>query len=72
MNESPTASNAILLQALQAHGIVILEDNGKFLQLENEYSVEIEANGIFKLRSEGLVVAPFADLDELCQFIKMG
>jgi hypothetical protein len=34
--------------------------------------IEIEANGIFKLRSEGLVIAPFADLDELCQFIKMG
>ena len=72
MNESPTTSNAILLQALQAYEILILEDRGKFLQLENEYSVEIEANGIFKLRSEGLVVAPFADVDELCQFIKMG
>lgn len=71
MNESPTTSNAILLQALQAYEILILEDRGKFLQLENEYSVEIEANGIFKLRSEGLVVAPFADVDELCQFIKM-
>jgi hypothetical protein len=72
MHESPTTSKAILVQALQASGIEILEDQGKWLQLEKEYSVEIEANGIFKLRSEGLVVAPFADVDELCQFIKMG
>ena len=44
----------------------------KIIELEKDYEVEIEANGIFKLRSEGLVIAPFADLDELCRFIKMG
>lgn len=61
-----------LIQALNRYNIQILNDRGKYLDLENDYEVEIEANGIFKLRSEGLVVAPFADLDELCQFIKMG
>lgn len=61
-----------LIQALNRYHIQILNDRGKILDLENDYEVEIEANGIFKLRSEGLVVAPFADLDELCQFIKMG
>ncbi len=71
MNE-PSTSKEQLLQAFQEQGIVILVDNGKFLELENEYSVEIEANGIYKLRSEGLVVAPFASVEELCQFIKMG
>lgn len=71
MNETSTSKEQ-LLQAFQEQGIVVLTDNGKFLELENEYSVEIEANGIYKLRSEGLVVAPFASVEELCQFIKMG
>lgn len=61
-----------LIQALNRYHIQILNDRGKYIELENDYEIEIEANGIFKLRSEGLVVAPFADLDELCQFIKMG
>ena len=71
MNETNTSKEQ-LLQAFQEQGIVVLTDNGKFLELENDYSVEIEANGIYKLRSEGLVVAPFASVEELCQFIKMG
>ena len=60
-----------LLHKLAQYGILILDDHGKYIELENDYEVEIEANGIFKLRSEGLVIAPFADLDEMCQFIKM-
>ena len=71
MNETSTSKEQ-LLQTFKEQGIVVLTDNGKFLELENEYSVEIEANGIYKLRSEGLVVAPFASVEELCQFIKMG
>ena len=71
MKETSTSKEQ-LLQAFQEKGIVVLTDNGKFLELENDYSVEIEANGIYKLRSEGLVVAPFASVEELCQFIKMG
>ncbi|MDX2071384.1 MAG: hypothetical protein SFV55_23350 [Haliscomenobacter sp.] len=70
MNETSTSKEQ-LLQAFQEQSIVVLTDNGKFLELENDYSVEIEANGIYKLRSEGLVVAPFASVEELCQFIKM-
>lgn len=71
MNETSTSKEQ-LLHAFQEQSIVVLTDNGKFLELENEYSVEIEDNGIYKLRSEGLVVAPFASVEELCQFIKMG
>ena len=61
-----------LLQMLNHYDIPILNDKDKIIELEKDYEVEIEANGIFKLRSEGLVIAPFADLDELCRFIKMG
>ena len=60
-----------LLQMLNHYDIPIVNDKDKIIELEKDYEVEIEANGIFKLRSEGLVVAPFADLDELCRFIKM-
>jgi len=60
-----------LIQVLNRYNIQILDDRGKYIELENDYEMEIEANGIFKLRSDGLVIAPFADLDELCRFIKM-
>ena len=60
-----------LLLALSDFGIAIVSDDGSTLAVEKEYSIEIEQNGVFKLRWKGKVVAPFQDLAELCQFIKM-
>jgi len=59
------------LLALSDFGIAVVSDDGITLAVEKEYSIEIEQNGIFKLRWKGKVVAPFQDLAELCQFIKM-
>lgn len=59
-----------LLSALAEYGIAVAGVEGNMLYLEKGYDIEIEQNGVFKLRSEGSVVAPFRDLDELCQFIK--
>ncbi len=69
MNEPKTAHDWLLL-ALQDYKIEVLADDGHLVQVEQEYSIEVEQNGIFKLRWKGKVVAPFADLDELCQFIR--
>ena len=60
-----------LMDALQRHGIAWLADRGKFLDLEKDYTVEIEADGVFKLLWTGRVVAPFRDLEELCEFVKL-
>ena len=39
--------------------------------LEKEYTIEIEGKKLFKLKQGGQVVAPFNDVEELCNFIKM-
>lgn len=69
MNET-LSSKAHLLMALDHYDIKIVADHGKYLDLEAEYQVEIETGFLFKLRWKGKVIAPFNDLDEMCQFIK--
>lgn len=64
------SSRAHLLMALKFYDILIIEDRGKYLDLENEYQVEIETGFLFKLLWKGKVIAPFNDLDEMCRFIK--
>lgn len=58
-----------LLYALSVYKIALLDDRDPFYEVEKGYLIEIERNGVFKLLSEGTVVAPFRDLDELCLFI---
>lgn len=70
MNEPQTPREWLLL-ALSDFGIAILADRDNVLDLEKEYSVEIERNGVFRLTWRGKVVAPFQDLAELCHFIQM-
>jgi hypothetical protein len=59
-----------LLLALHTYELPILTDTGNRIGTVGGYEIEIEANGLFKLRSDGAVVAPFDDLDELCRFIQ--
>ncbi len=70
MNEPQTPREWLLL-ALSDFGISILADNGQVLEVDKEYVIEIEQNGVFKLLWKGKVVAPFQDLAELCHFIQM-
>jgi len=70
MNEPQTPREWLLL-ALEDFGIAIEQDRDNFIDIEKEYAIEIEKNGIYKLLWKGKVVAPFADLAELCNFIKM-
>lgn len=58
-----------LLDALLYYNIEILETNANKIKIGRGYSIEIEQNGLLKLFSDGQVVAPFDDLDELCRFV---
>ena len=60
-----------LMLALSDFKIKIIADRDHLLDLEKEYTVEIEQNGIYKLYWKGKVVAPFQDLAEMCHFIQM-
>ena len=68
---APQTPREWLLLALGDFGIAVVSDDGSILEVEKEYSIEIEQNGVFKLRWKGKVVAPFQDLAELCHFIQM-
>ena len=72
MNQDPLNARNKLLEALNAYDLRVLSESeaSGILMLEKDYSIEIEAHGIYKLKSAGKVVAPFADLEELCHFIK--
>jgi hypothetical protein len=59
----------ILLDALTFYEINILCVIDNHVQLQNNYNVEVEANGLYKLFDDGYVVAPFNDVNELCRFI---
>lgn len=65
------SSKEILLAALDNYGIRVLSQKGKMIYIEMEYTVEIETDQLFKLLQANQVIAPFADIEELCQFIKM-
>jgi hypothetical protein len=57
-----------LKKSLDAYSIPIdrIEGNRVFC---GNYEIEVEANGLYKLYDEGYVIAPFSDVETLCQFI---
>ena len=71
MTTGPQTPREWFLYALQAYEIAVLSEKDNFVTLEKGLVVEIEHNGVFKLLSDGAVVAPFRDLEELCRFIQM-
>lgn len=62
----------LLLLVLKGMEIEILHDEGKFVSVQNGYTIEVERKSLYKLLHNGQVVAPFADVVEMCGFIKMG
>lgn len=61
-----------LEHALEVYRLPVTQKRVGLVQLTQDYAIEVEANGVFRLSQAGQVIAPFVDLDELCQFIKMG
>ena len=60
-----------LLFGLQHFKIKVNSHDGKMVYLEKGYTIEIEGQRLFKLLHHNQVVAPFTDVEELCEFIKM-
>jgi hypothetical protein len=70
--ETLIAAREALATALRRHGIPLHAAEGRHVEAGTGYSIEIEANGIYRLCSDGSVIAPFDDLEELCAFIALG
>lgn len=47
----------------------IIRHEGKMVWLEKDYVIEVEGPNLFKLLQGGQVIAPFAGMESLCQFI---
>ena len=62
----------LLLLVLRGMEVEILNDNGKLVEVENGYTIEVEGKSLYKLLYKNQVVAPFADIVEMCGFIKRG
>ncbi len=60
-----------LLFALKHFDIQVRSHEGKMIYIDMDYTIEIEGRNLYKLLQGGQVVAPFADVEELCNFIKM-
>jgi hypothetical protein len=58
-----------LLEALKVYQIAILSVEGNHVKVQNNYEIEVESNGLYKLLDDGYIVAPFNDLNDLCRFI---
>jgi len=61
----------ILLDALAFYRIEILSVTGQHVKVQNNFEIEVEANGLYKLLDDGYIVAPFHDINELCRVILM-
>ncbi|MEO7523216.1 MAG: hypothetical protein ABIT58_03940 [Ferruginibacter sp.] len=62
----------ILLEAFKVYEIKIIAIEGNLVKLQNNFTVEVEKNKMYKLFDDGYIVAPFGDLNELCRFILNG
>ncbi len=60
-----------LLRTLDNFNIKVTSHKEKMVFVDMGYAIEIEGKGLFRLSHENQVIAPFDDLEELCNFIKM-
>lgn len=60
-----------LLFALNHFDIRVHSHEGKMVYMDMDYTIEVEGRNLYKLMQGGQVVASFADVEELCNFIKM-
>jgi hypothetical protein len=62
----------LLLMVMQGMEVDVIKEEGKFIHTINNYVIEVEGKSLYKLMHNGFVVSPFADVVEMCGFIKMG
>ncbi|MEM9547379.1 MAG: hypothetical protein AAGA77_15475 [Bacteroidota bacterium] len=61
----------ILLEALVKNDLTVQSSTDEMIVLNGNYTIEIENESLFKLKQKEFVIAPFDDIHEMCQFIKM-
>jgi hypothetical protein len=59
----------MLLDCMSFYQIPVKEVRENHVYTIKAYEIEVESNGLFKLKQQDAVIAPFDDLDELCRFI---
>lgn len=59
----------MLIDCFGYYEIPIQDVRGNMVYTIKDYAIEVEANGLYKLKQAGSVIAPFDNLDELSQFI---
>jgi hypothetical protein len=62
----------LLLLVLRGMDIAVICEEGQRVEVENGYTIEVEGKSLYKLLYRNQVVAPFADVVEMCGFIKLG
>lgn len=62
----------LLLLVLSGMDIAVIREEGQRVEVENGYTIEVEGKSLYKLLYRNQVVAPFADVVEMCGFIKLG
>lgn len=58
-----------LLFALRHYNIPLEHTEGNMIYVAGGYAIEIEGKKLFKLLSDGTVIAPFTEVSHLCSFI---
>ncbi|MBX9892868.1 MAG: hypothetical protein K2Y12_11155 [Chitinophagaceae bacterium] len=59
----------LVIDCLRYYSIEIVNVDDNIITIGRNYKIEVEANGLYKLMSDGQVIAPFDDVDELCRFV---
>jgi hypothetical protein len=62
----------LLMLVLRGMDIAVIREEGQQVEVENGYTIEVEGKSLYKLCYRNQVVAPFADVVEMCGFIKLG
>jgi hypothetical protein len=61
----------LLLFVLNHYQIQVIREMGKIIEIEGDFTIEVEGTLLYKLYWKDMVVAPFDDLDKLCANISM-
>jgi hypothetical protein len=61
----------LLLFVLKHYKIEVLSEYGNKIEVEGDFTIEVEGVLLYKLLWKDMVVAPFDDLDTLCANISM-
>lgn len=61
----------LLLFVLKYYKIEVLSEYGNKIEVEGDFTIEVEGVLLYKLLWKDMVVAPFDDLDTLCANISM-